>query len=170
VANKTSRKSNSFVPTIIGGLVIIIIVVVISIWIAHDHSKVITSNNQLSSSQINADKQQIEANWKQFFAATTPLNTREQLLQNGSAFAQPMQAEFSTLSSAASSAIISQVTVNNNGTSASVSYTVDLNGQPVLKDQQGTALKINNAWKVSDSTLCGLLRMGGTQPPVCKNI
>lgn len=162
------QDSNSMTLTIIGGAIIVIVVIIMLIVI---HNKKSTNNTPpaLTASQKATDKQAIENNWKNFFAASTPLKTRESLLQNGSSFTQPIQEEFTELSSQASSAVISNVDVENSS-SATVSYTIDLNGQPVLKDQTGKAVFVDSAWKVSDSTLCGLLSMGGSHPTACKNV
>lgn len=125
-----------------------------------------TSSNTLTSSQQNAATTKIKNNIQTFFAASTPMTTRENLLQNGKQFAQPMQAEFSQLANQKPSVIINNVSFPNK-TTAKVNYTVDLNGQPVLKNQTGEALFIDNNWLVSDSTLCQLLSMGGSTPTIC---
>jgi len=145
-------------------VVVVAIIVVIAVLVIRNQN----STNSLSSAQKSADTQQITANWKTFFAAKTSLQNRENLLQDGSKFTQPIQSEFNAFSTQASSAIVSNVTITSS-TTANVVYTVDLNAQPVLKDQLGKSVLIGNVWQVSDSTLCGLLTLGGDKPSACSN-
>ena len=102
------------------------------------------------------------------FDSSTSLEERENLLQNGVKFAQPIQTEFSSLGSTTSSVKINSVNLVNSS-NANVIYAVVLNGQTVLTNQKGTAILVNNNWKVSDSTLCNLLSMAGEKPAVCQN-
>jgi len=146
------------------GLVVIIVAVVVIIVVVHNNDKTKT----LSQAQQTAAKQQIDSNWKTFFAASTTMQKRENLLQNGSNFTQLIEGEFQSLASEQSSAVVGTVSFPNT-TSANVKYTVDLNGQPVLTNQSGQALLINNTWKVSDSTLCNLVKLAGSTPAVCKS-
>jgi uncharacterized membrane protein YeiB len=154
------QTSKTLVFSIIG-LIVIVAVVAVVLVVRHD-------NKTLSPSQQTAAKQQIETNWKEFFAASTTLQGRENLLQNGSEFSQLIQGEFTELASQASSAIIASISFTNK-TSANVEYTVDLNGQPVLSNEKGEALLTGSSWKVSDSTLCYLIGLSGSKPAVCKN-
>lgn len=149
--------NNTSTKTIIALVVIIVIAVVLGI--------VLSNNN--SSNNTAANKQQITTNWQQFFNYSTSLSQRESLLQNGSQFASVIQTEFSALGSAKPSAVVNSIDITNSST-AKVVYTVKLDGQPVLNGQTGQALLINNTWKVSDSTLCGLLAEDGLKPAVCK--
>ncbi len=160
------QNSNETILTTIGAVFIIVIVIVVVLLIRSKHSN--TTIQSLTPTQTNVAKQQIEKNWKTFFAASTPLQNREKLLQNGNKFSQPLQEEFTALSSQASSAVVNSINVENS-TSASVAYTVELMDNRSLKDQTGKALFLNNAWVVSDSTLCGLLSMGGSHPSACQN-
>jgi len=160
----TKQESNKVVLTIVGLVVVIAIVVAL---VVRNHSNSATKTP--TPAQASADKQKIEANWKAFFSASTSLSNREKLLQNGSSFSQPIQTEFSALSTQKSSAVVNSISLVNS-TSANVLYTVELNGQPVLSGQQGQALLVNNSWVVSDKTLCTLLSLGGSNPPACKNL
>lgn len=129
-------------------------------------TKTSSNSNTLTSVQQNVATTKIKSNIQTFFAASTPMTTRENLLQNGKQFAQPMQAEFTQLSTEKPSVTVNSVSFPNK-TTAMVNYTVDLNGQPVLKNQTGESLYIGNNWLVSDSTLCQLLSMGGSAPAIC---
>jgi hypothetical protein len=157
-------SSKSLMLSGLGLVLIVIVVLVIVLVVRHDNK----TNKTLSTAQANAAKLQIETNWKNFFAAPTSLQGREKLLQNGTAYADLIQAEFTSLASQASSAVISSVNLPNK-TTANVVYTVDLNGQPVLNNEAGQALLINNTWQVSDSTLCHLISLSGTTPAICQS-
>jgi len=148
-------------------VLVLVVVIIIGTAIVVERHK--SNNVTMTTAQINNAKQQIEQSWKTFFAYSTSPKQREDLLQNGNQFTQPIQTEFSSLGSAASSAEVKSINIIN-PTSANVIYTVKLNGQPVLSDQKGVAVLINNSWKVSDSTLCQLLGLAGTKPTVCQNI
>jgi hypothetical protein len=154
------KKSNI---TLISGLVVVVVILIVVIL------RLTMNNSTLSSSQINADKQQITTNWQTFFAAKTSLQDRENLLQNGSKFTSLMQTEFTSLGAASPKAVISNISVSNSS-NATVKYTIDLNNQPVLTDQTGQAVYANNKWLVSDSTLCGLLKLDGLSPAACKGL
>jgi len=149
-------------------LALVVVVVIVLILLVPAKSNKATKTNVLSAQQKTADTKDINNNVVTFFAANTSLKERENLLQNGSKFAQPMEAEFSQLDQEKPSVTINKVTFINN-TTATVNYTVKLNNQPVLKDQNGQALYIDNTWKLSDSTLCNLLSMGGSTPSICSN-
>ncbi len=169
--------SKSALWSIAAAVVVVLAIVVVVLLVPGKNnpgtvSTTKTSTNAKTASatkQKNADTNAIETNVKTFFAANTTIQQRENLLQNGSQFVQVMQGEFTQLDSQKPSVVINSISYTNS-TTAKVNYTVDLNGQPVLKDQTGEALLINNSWKVSDSTLCELLSMGGQTPSICKNI
>jgi hypothetical protein len=153
-------------PFLLGviGLIAIVVIVVVVILVSSNTSK----GSSLSPAQQSAAKQQIETNWKQFFAVNTSLASREKLLQDGSQFAQPMQSEFSSIGAQSFSSTISSISFNSS-VSAKVVYSIYLDHQAVLSQQQGEALLINNNWVVSDSTLCQLLSLGGSKPAACEN-
>ena len=65
------------------------------------------------------------------------------------------------------SATVSKVVPNSDGT-ADVTYTVNLNGVPALKDQIGKAVLVNGQWKVAGATFCDLAALGSTSvDPAC---
>lgn len=121
----------------------------------------------LNQAQTAAAKKQITTNWEKFFAGSTTIKERQQLLENGSKFGQLMEAEFKAIGSQSPSAIVSSVDVTNS-TSANVYYEVELDKQPVLTGQKGQAVFQDGMWKVGDATLCGLLSMDGQHPAICK--
>ncbi len=160
--------SKSTIWSIAGLVVVIVAVVLIIIFVPNSSSSKKTTNNSTSTKNT-AIINTIKSNFATFFAASTTMSERQALLQNGSQFAQPMQAEFTALAGQKPSLTINSVTLSN-ATTAQVNYTVNLNGQPVLKDQKGEALEVNGKWLVSDSTLCQLFSLSGSTPSICKNI
>jgi hypothetical protein len=150
--------------TLISAVVVIIlaIIAIVIVLLVRNNN----SSKSLSTSQKAAYTKQIDTNWNAFFKASTSLKNREGILQNGASFAQPIQTEFNAFSTEDSAASVSSI-VFTTKTAANVVYTIDLGGQPVLKDQTGQALLINNVWKVSDSTLCQLLTLAGTKATAC---
>ena len=150
--------------TLISSIVVIVlaIIAVVIILLVRNNN----SSSTLSATVKTQYTKEIETNWGNFFKASTSLKDRESILQNGTAFSQPIQTEFNAFSTEDSAASISSI-VFTSKTAANVVYTVDLGGQPVLKDQAGQALLIDNVWKVSDSTLCQLLNLAGTKTPAC---
>ena len=163
-----SRRMFWIIGEVVALIIIVVLVVVLTPAKSQDGgSKKVVS--QLSATQKTAATKLIEANVKTFFDSSTSMNQRVSLLQNGTSFAPAMESEFTQLDSEKPSVVISSVTFTNR-TTANVVYSVELNAQPVLNHQTGQAVLINNIWKVSDSTLCQLLSLGGSTPSVCKNL
>ena len=161
--------SKSTIWSIAGIVVVIVAVVLIIIFVPNGSSSKKPTNSSATNTKNTAIINTIKANFASFFAANTTMSERQALLQNGSQFAQPMQAEFTALAGQKPSLTINSVSLSN-ATTAQVNYTVNLNGQPVLKDQKGEALEVNGKWLVSDSTLCQLFSLSGSTPSICKNI
>jgi hypothetical protein len=160
--------SKSTIWSIVTFAIVVLAIILIIIFVPNNKTNKTNSNN-LTAAQKAADATSIKDSYVTFFAANTAMSTRAALLQNGSQFSQAMQGEFSQLANEKPSVTLNSVNVTNPST-ASVNYTVDLNGQPVLKDQNGSAVKVNGKWLVSDLTLCQLLGMAGQSPSICKNI
>ena len=163
-------SKTTLTSTIVLALVIIaVILVAVLVPSNKTKSSTSTANVGLSNTQKTAQIQAAEANFKQFFSVNTTMVQRQNLLQNGSQFAQAMNAEFAQLNNEAPSVIINSASLAN-ATTVKLNYTVALNGQPVLPNQSGEALKINGIWQVSDATFCQLLGLAGTPPAVCTNV
>jgi hypothetical protein len=146
-------------------LVLIIILLLLGTVFAYKIRN--NSNNQLTPSQKVVAKNQIIANWTRFFNRNTSLQEREQLLVNGPSFNQYIVREFNGLGTASPSIKIKSINFNNKST-ANVTYSVYLNQTAVLNNQVGQTELSSNTWKISDSTLCNLLKLAGNQPPICK--
>jgi hypothetical protein len=158
------KSSNRYIIFAVSILIIIVIVVVLVLTVG----KKPNNSSAPTGSKATADKAQITKAWQTFFSLSTSLAQRENILQNGSQFTQSINSEFKALGSASPSVSISSIKLTSSS-AANVVYTVDLNKQPVLSNQSGQALLISNTWKVSDSTFCQLLSLGGAKPQVCQN-
>jgi len=126
------------------------------------------SSAQASSSGTSAAAAQITANWEKFFNASTPTSERAALLQNGSAFAGAIGSLSHLVSGLG--AKVTAVTVTS-PTTATVTYNLTAGGSTLLSGQTGTAVYEDGVWKVSDASLCGLLKLvpGGSTPAACSS-
>ena len=111
---------------------------------------------------------QITANWEKFFSASTPTSQRVALLQNGPAFAVAITGLSHLVSGLG--AKVTAVTVTS-PTTATVTYNLTAGGSTLLSGQTGTAVYEDGVWKVSDTSLCGLLKLvpGGSTPAACSS-
>jgi hypothetical protein len=121
-----------------------------------------TSNASKASSPI----PQIERNWTEFFSGSTPVSKKVQLLQNGQQFAPIIQAQARSPLASQTQATVIKVSLEG-ANRAKVVYTINVAGQPALKNQVGTAVLVGGVWRVSDQSFCALLSLEGTKPPLC---
>jgi hypothetical protein len=116
-----------------------------------------------------AEKAQITKNWTLFFSGSTPASKKIQLLQNGQRFAAVIRAQVQSPLAQQTKANVIKVTLSSS-TTARVIYTITLAGQPALKNQAGTAVRVGGIWKVGDKSFCALLSLEGTKPPACRRV
>ncbi len=102
----------------------------------------------------------------QFFDAKQPADKRAAAVEKGDAFAPVLAAQASNPQAQGTSATVSKVTTAD-ATHADVTYTLLMNGQPVLPDQAGQAVQESGQWKVAASTFCTLLKLQGGTAPAC---
>jgi purine-cytosine permease-like protein len=126
------------------------------------------SSAPASSLNTAAAVAEITANWEKFFNASTPTSERAALLQNGSAFAGAIGSLSHLVSGLG--AKVTAVTVTS-PTTATVTYNLTAGGSTLLSGQTGTAVYEDGVWKVSDTSLCGLLKLvpGGSTPAACSS-
>lgn len=110
--------------------------------------------------------QAITTTFTTFFNPKTAAAAKAGLLENGQQFAPVIAAQANNPMSANTSATVSTVQLTDPG-HAAVTYTVLMNGSPVLPNQAGKAVLDNGQWKVADSTFCALLAMQGPAPAAC---
>jgi hypothetical protein len=108
-----------------------------------------------------AAKAQITANWQKFFDPATSIQDKAALLQNGEALAPALQGF-------AADPRVGQVKAEVKGieftspTTATVTYALSLQGNVVEPSATGQAVLDGGTWKVSTSTLCGLVAQAGS--------
>ncbi|TQF67215.1 hypothetical protein FK531_16815 [Rhodococcus spelaei] len=101
-----------------------------------------------------------------FFSGDTPGAEKITLVQNGQAFADTINAQAGSPMAKGTTATVSTVDLDAPG-HATVTYTVLIDGKPVLPDQMGEAVDVDGSWKVAQTTFCALLTLEGNPPPVC---
>lgn len=113
-----------------------------------------------------ADLAAIARAYTTFFDAKTPLDRSEAVLQDGAAFASVLTASAQTQYADQASAQVSKVVVSSPDR-ATVTFSILLNGSPILPDQTGYAVRENGNWKVAGATFCALLTAEGKPPAIC---
>lgn len=119
-----------------------------------------------SSSNTAASIAAIKSGWTNFFSGSTSAKEKISLLQNGKQFSQIINLALQQPLEKTASATVSKVVLDSSST-ATVTYSLDLGGKPVLQDQAGTAVKISGKWQVGESSFCGLLSLEGQTAPAC---
>ena len=106
--------------------------------------------------------------WVAFFDGSTPPETRAGLVENGDDFLPALQGMAADPQATATTATVEGVTSAGDD-AAMVSWTLLMNGEPVLPDQSGEALLEDGQWKVSAVTFCTLLAIqgDGSEVPGC---
>jgi hypothetical protein len=122
-----------------------------------------------ASADNSAAAAQVTANWEKFFASSTPISQKVALLQHGSQFAAAITSLSHLISGLG--ATVTGVTVTSPA-SATVKYNLTASGSSLLADQTGKAVYENGTWKVSDASLCALIKLapGGSTPAVCNSV
>jgi hypothetical protein len=113
-----------------------------------------------------ADVAAIKNAYVKLFAASTPMDTSVSLLQDGEAFRATLIEQGKSTYAKEATATVSKVVVIS-PTRANVTFSILLNGSPVLPNQPGYAIRDKGVWKVAGVTFCGLLAAQGTPPAVC---
>jgi hypothetical protein len=110
---------------------------------------------------------QIKQNWQTFFDPKTSLADKEKYLENGTALAPLLQGFAADPRVGQVSAVVSNVTFTS-PTTATVTYSLSLQGTVVEPNATGKAVLQDGTWKVADATLCGLVALtGNTKLPGC---
>ncbi|MER6395322.1 hypothetical protein ABT263_04545 [Kitasatospora sp. NPDC001603] len=103
---------------------------------------------------------QVTATWEKFFDPTTPIPEKAALLQNGDVLLPALQGFSQDPRVGQVKAKVTNVTFTS-PTEATVTYELSLQGTVVAPDATGQAVLDNGTWKVSRSSLCGLLAQAG---------
>jgi hypothetical protein len=108
-------------------------------------------------------EQKVRATWAGFFDTSTPAAQREQLLQDGSAFAADLAAQ---AHSGAMAAAVTKVDFSD-ATHATVSFSLSVAPSTRLPSVAGAAVRVGGAWLVSRSTMCAVLAATGRSSSAC---
>jgi hypothetical protein len=112
---------------------------------------------------VTAATQQVTQNWQSFFSPATPISAKAALLQNGQQLTPLLQSFANDPRVGQISAQVTNVQFTS-ATTATVTYNLTLQGQTVQPNATGQAVLENGTWKVSQSTLCGLITLSGATP------
>ncbi|MFJ9455750.1 hypothetical protein ACIRST_11795 [Kitasatospora sp. NPDC101447] len=107
-----------------------------------------------------AAKTAITTNWEKFFDPATPIADKAALLQGGDALLPVLQGFSQDPRVGQVQAKVTDVSFVDAST-ATVTYSLSLQGTVVEPSASGQAVLENGTWKVSRSTLCGLLTQAG---------
>jgi hypothetical protein len=136
------------------------LVIVVALVVAACGSSSTTAKSTPSPSTSLSAAAQIKANWELFFAGTTSATRKIALLQNGQQFATTIQAQAGSAIAKGTEATVSAVKVVS-PTTATVTYSILLNGQPALTNQTGQAVLVDGVWKVGAQSFTALLTLEG---------
>jgi len=131
-----------------------------------DTSPAPSTTTSVSGAPASGAEKDISDTFVAFFSAQTPTAQKIALVENSAAFADTINAQAESPLTMGATATVSKVDLDAPG-HATVTYTVLVNGQPVLPDQTGESVQVDGAWKVSQTTFCELLTLQGNPPPVC---
>ncbi|MFD9130411.1 hypothetical protein [Kitasatospora sp. NPDC059571] len=112
-----------------------------------------------------AAKAEVTANWQKFFDPATSIQDKAALLQNGQALAPALQGFAADPRVGQVKAEVKTVDFTS-PTTATVTYSLSLQGNVVEPSATGQAVLDGGTWKVSTSTLCGLLTQAGSASAV----
>lgn len=108
----------------------------------------------------------ITADWKAFFAGTTPAARKIALLEDGGKFAAIIRGQASSPLARGVAAKVLKVTLTSRS-SAKVRYSLTIGGKPALSNQTGTAVLQQGTWKVGDASFCALLGLEQVKSAAC---
>ncbi|MFD8750368.1 hypothetical protein ACFV0O_05205 [Kitasatospora sp. NPDC059577] len=107
-----------------------------------------------------AAKTEITTNWEKFFDPATPIPDKAVLLQGGDQLLPVLQGFSQDPRVGQVQAKVTDVSFADSS-HATVTYSLSLQGTVVEPSASGQAVLENGTWKVSRSTLCGLLTQAG---------
>jgi hypothetical protein len=112
-----------------------------------------------------AAKTQITQNWQKFFDPATSLADKATLLENGDQLKPVLQGFAADPRVGQIKATVTDVAFTS-PTTATVTYSLALQGTVVQSNATGKAVLQNGTWKVSLATLCGLVALSGNTTPI----
>jgi hypothetical protein len=100
----------------------------------------------------------IAVNYVDFFDGTRPVADKIGLLENGEQYEQELEAQAASPLGKTVSISISSVTITS-PTTADVTFSLLLDGEPAFPDQTGQAILQNEVWKVGAETFLAVLAL-----------
>ena len=125
------------------------------------------SSNTGGNAHSTSAKSEIERNWVSFFSGSTSAQKKLDVLQDASEFRTIVDGQASSPLAKGASAKVASVTVH--GSTATVRYTVYLDGAPALKNETGEAVKSGGTWKVTVASFCTLLDLEQVKTKACSS-
>lgn len=108
-----------------------------------------------------AEKASISSAYARFFDEKTPVDQKVALLEGGASYRALIEESIRSGQSRDISVEVRSVTLAKDNKSAEVTFAILLGGSPVLPNAPGKAVKEGETWKVSESTFCALIQLGG---------
>ncbi|HET8536608.1 MAG TPA: hypothetical protein VFL73_05455, partial [Solirubrobacteraceae bacterium] len=130
----------------------------------------VTSSPAPSASGTPADaatRKAVADAYAAFFGYKSTLAQSQAALQHGATFHQTLVEQGKSSLADKSTATVSSVRVA--GKVAYVTFTISENGQPLLSNTPGYAVRENGTWKVAAKTFCSLLTLQGSAPSACSD-
>lgn len=103
---------------------------------------------------------QIKADWKKFFDPATSTKDKQAVLENGDRMGAVLKAFNGDKRGGQVQAEVQKVAFTS-PTTATVVYSLTLNGATALPNATGTSVQQDGTWKVSVNTLCALVALSG---------
>ncbi len=110
----------------------------------------------------------VAAAYATFFSSRSTWRQSQAVLQNGARFHAALVAQGKSQYASTSKGRVRSVQLLSPKV-ASVTYDILSNGQPLLQDVHGHAVRQKGTWVVAAETFCGLLKLQGQAPRACSD-
>ncbi|MFI6571843.1 hypothetical protein [Nocardia fluminea] len=101
-----------------------------------------------------------------FFDGKAAADQKVAVVEKGAAFTPLLQAQAANPQAQTTSVTVGGVKLID-ADNADVTYSLLMNGTPVLPDQTGQAVREGGQWKVAAATYCALMAIQGGSSPAC---
>lgn len=115
-----------------------------------------------------ATKAAVTKAYQTFFNSNSTLDQSVAALQNGAKLRSAVSKESDNPEAKGASVTVSAVDLTGPAV-ATVTFTILSNGQPLLPNTHGNAVKQGGTWKVAAQTFCALLTLEGKPPAACND-
>ncbi|MDO3646913.1 hypothetical protein [Nocardia mangyaensis] len=101
-----------------------------------------------------------------FFDGKAPADQKVAMVEKGAEFTPLLEAQAANPQAQSTSVTVGGVKLID-ADNADVTYSLLMNGAPVLPDQTGQAVREGGQWKVAAATYCALMAIQGGTSPAC---